>query len=205
MAGQPAWGILGGTFDPIHYGHLVAAECSRHEFGLEKVIFIPSARPPHKELEGVLTADHRLRMVELAIKDNSGFAISTLEMERSGTSFTVDTIQYLVDHFPGVIFYFIMGMDSLLLMDTWHNYRKLAILCRFIIVTRPGYRLDRTEPRLAKLPEQFWDQAHLLEIPGMDISSTDIRERIAAGRPIGYLVPGTVEAYIREHGLYLPE
>lgn len=199
-----AWGILGGTFDPIHNGHLLAAECSRHEFGLDKVIFIPSARPPHKELDGVLTADHRLRMVEQAIKGNAGFALSTLEMERSGPSFTVDTIEYFRYGFPGVDLYFIMGMDSLLLMDTWRDYRKLATLCHFIIVTRPGYRLDRSNPRLATLPGQLWDHAHLLEIPGMDISSTDIRCRIATGRPVRYLVPEPVEAYIRQHGLYLP-
>lgn len=197
-----ALGLMGGTFDPVHYGHLIAAENSRYEFGLDRVIFIPSARPPHKEEESVLDSQRRLQMVKLAIASNPLFEISTLEQERQGPSYTIDTVEYFRSRFPDTDVFFIMGMDSLLLFDTWRDYERLAGLCRFIVVTRPGYVMDAGNPALAHLPSILWENLSLLEIPGMDISSSDIRRRVRLGLPIKYMVPAAVEDYIKEHRLY---
>ncbi|NLT20379.1 MAG: nicotinate-nucleotide adenylyltransferase [Syntrophomonadaceae bacterium] len=194
--------ILGGTFDPIHYGHLVAAEMARYQFQLDRVIFMPAARPPHKEINSVLSRDHRYQMVCLAIKDNPAFTISDLEMQRSGNSYTVDTMDYFISQQPQDTFYFIMGMDSLLSMHSWKDIGRLSTLCQFIVVTRPNYVLDRNIPSLQQLPLQLWDNLHIMAIPGMDISSTDIRQRVREGQPIKYLLPDQVEQYIDDHGLY---
>lgn len=196
-------GIMGGTFDPVHYGHLIAAEYARHEFKLEQVIFMPAARPPHKEIEQVLESNHRYEMVKRAIDGNPAFTISDLEMKRTGNSYTIDTIRYYLKDYPGTAVFFIMGADSLLTMDTWKNYQTLAGLCQFIVVTRPGYVIDENEPVLKKLPATLWENVHFLPIPGLDISSSDIRERVTTGRPIKYLLPLEVEQYIRQKGLYL--
>lgn len=194
--------ILGGTFDPIHYGHLVAAEIACYQFQLDRVIFMPAARPPHKEVNAVLSRDHRYQMVCLAIEDNLAFTISDLEMQRPGNSYTVDTMDYFISQQPQDTFYFIMGMDSLLSMHSWKDVERLSCLCRFIVVTRPDYVFDRDIPSLQQLPRQLWDNLHIMAIPGMDISSTDIRQRVRAGQPIKYLLPSRVEQYIYEHGLY---
>lgn len=195
-------GIMGGTFDPIHYGHLIAAEYARHEFNLEQVIFMPAARPPHKEIEQVLDSNHRYAMVNRAITGNPSFAISDLEMKRRGNSYTIDTIRHFLEQYPGTAIYFIMGADSLLTIDTWKDYKTLAQLCHFIVVTRPGYVINDNEPVFKKLPAVVWDHIHFLPIPGLDISSSDIRERVITGRPIKYLLPLDVEQYIVETGLY---
>jgi nicotinate-nucleotide adenylyltransferase len=195
-------GIMGGTFDPVHYGHLIAAEYARHEFKLEQVVFIPAARPPHKEIEQVLDSNDRYEMVRRAIKGNPAFAISDLEMKRTGKSYTIDTIRYFLQKYPEKALFFIMGADSLLTMATWKEYRTLARLCQFVVVTRPGYVIDQSEPVLKQLPSVLWKNVHLLPIPALDISSSDIRERVAAGRPIKYLLPADVEQYIVETGLY---
>jgi len=200
-----ALGLMGGTFDPVHFGHLIAAENSRSEFGLDRVIFIPAAHPPHKEQESVLQTGHRLQMVKLAISSNPYFEISTLEQERQGPSYTVDTVEYFRSRFPDIQIFFIMGMDSLLMFDTWQDYGRLAGLCRFIVVTRPGYVMDTSQPSLANLPQQLRENLSLLEIPGMDISSSDIRRRVRMGLPIKYMLPSAVEGYIMEQGLYREE
>jgi len=195
-------GILGGTFDPVHYGHLIAAEYARHEYKLEKVIFMPAARPPHKELTEVLDSNHRYEMVKRAIAGNPAFVLSNLEMKRTGNSYTIDTIRYLISEYPETAIFFIMGADSLLTMMTWKDYQTLAQLCQFVVVTRPGYVIQKDDPVLEQLPSELWDNVHFLPIPGLDISSSDIRQRVAAGRPIKYLLPSDVEEYIMETGLY---
>ena len=195
-------GIMGGTFDPVHYGHLIAAEFARHEFKLDRVIFMPAARPPHKEINDVLNSEHRYKMVKLAIQANPFFKISDLEMKRTGKSYTIDTIRYFLEHYPGSDIYFIMGADSLLMMDTWKDYRELSGLCRFVVVTRPGYVIERSDPALKNLPPILWERMEFLPIPGLDISSTDIRHRVAENRSIKYLLPLEVEQYILDQGLY---
>ncbi|WP_369397240.1 nicotinate-nucleotide adenylyltransferase [Syntrophomonas palmitatica] len=195
-------GIFGGTFDPIHYGHLIAAECARQEFGLERVIFLPAARPPHKNENNILDAGHRLHMVHLAIVGNPAFNLSTLEIERQGPSYTIDSIEYFRSRFPRTEIYFIMGMDSLLIFGSWKEYQRLAGLCRFIVCTRPGYVMDKNNPSLADLPDVLWDNLRALQIPGLDISSSDIRQRVRHGAAIKYLLPSAVEEYIHREGLY---
>ncbi|MEN6348549.1 MAG: nicotinate-nucleotide adenylyltransferase [Syntrophomonas sp.] len=195
-------GILGGTFDPIHYGHLIAAEYARYEFKLDKVLVLPAAIPPHKDLRQVLDARYRYRMAELAVKNNPTLEISALEMERNGYSYTVDTVDYYRRRYPGQEIYFITGADSLYYMDTWKDIERLAGLCSFIVVTRPGYNVDREEKDLSDLPTALWDKMKQLQIPGLDISSSDIRRRISEGKPVKYLLPPEVEEYIRAEGLY---
>lgn len=202
MANNKALGILGGTFDPIHYGHLVAAEYAAYGFHLDRVIFVPAAQPPHKDAQGVLSAEHRLAMVKLAIADNPAFELSSLEIDRSGVSYTVDTIETLSQTYPDTDIYFIMGMDSIYILDTWKDIERLVAMCRFIVVTRPAYQLDRSEPALQKVPETFWNQADFLEVPAVDISSTNLRCRVRQGQPIRYLLPPAVEQYIYNNSLY---
>lgn len=202
MTSRKALGILGGTFDPVHYGHLVAAQYAAYGFHLDRVIFMPAAQPPHKNADGVLEARHRVAMVDLAIADNPAFEMSTLEVDRSGVSYTIDTIDTLQQTYPWAEIYFIMGMDSIYILDTWKDVEHLVKMCRFIVVTRPAYELNRSDPALQGVPQEFWNQADFLEIPAMDISSTDLRHRVQQGKPIRYLLPPAVEKYIYDHSLY---
>jgi len=199
---RKAIGILGGTFDPVHYGHLVAAQYAAYGFNLDRVIFMPAAHPPHKNAADVLEAKHRLAMLQLAIADNPVFEMSTLEIDRSGVSYTIDTIESMRRAYTDADLFFIMGMDSLYILDTWKDVQRLVTLCRFIVVTRPNYHLDRNDPALQGVPEEFWPQADFLEIPAVDISSSDLRSRVQQGKPIRYLLPPAVEKYIYDHSLY---
>lgn len=195
-------GIIGGTFDPVHFGHLIAAECARAEFGLDRVIFIPAKIPPHKDTRGILDEDKRYHMVDLAVRNNPAFEVSDLELKRGGVSYTIDTIEHYQKAYPGGSIYFIMGLDSLFILDTWKDIECLANMCRFIIVTRPGYNIHDEEKLWDRLPNVFWRQANFIPIPGLDISSSDIRERISQGKPIRYMLPEMVERYIRDNHLY---
>lgn len=197
--------VLGGTFDPVHYGHLIAAEHARAEVGIDKVIFIPAGAPPHKNVLGVTEGEHRCRMLELAIADNPAFETSPLEVRRPGFSYSIDTMRSLQSVFPDSVIYFIMGADALLTIDTWKDYLQLAALCRFIVVTRPGFVIQRKHPVLAALPEGWWQNMKQVEIPALDISSTDIRSRVARGKTIKYLLPSQVEQYILQNNLYQGE
>ncbi|MGI5921455.1 MAG: nicotinate-nucleotide adenylyltransferase [Syntrophomonadaceae bacterium] len=203
MQAVKSLGILGGTFDPIHYGHLTAAECARYEFHLDKVLFIPSARPPHKDRDLVSDCTHRYTMLSKAIADNPVFAISPLEIQREGLSYTVDTVEYFLRKYPETKIYFILGIDALLLMDTWKEAERLAGLCEFIAVSRPGYQINSNDPQLKKLPAALWDNLHIMEIPGNTVSSSDLRKRVFNGKPIKYLLPPAVEEYIYAQGLYI--
>lgn len=195
-------GIIGGTFNPIHYGHLIAAECARVEFKLEQVIFIPARIPPHKEDWDILDQAERYRMVEMAVGSNPAFQVSDLEMKRAGVSYTVDTVEHFCRCYPASQIFFIMGLDSLFILDTWKDIERLSQLCRFIIVTRPGYNINEEVQIRERLPADFWSQADFLEIPGLDISSSDIRMRVAKGKPIRYMLPEAVESYIRQNHFY---
>lgn len=205
MASTKARGIFGGTFDPVHYGHLLAAQWAGEVFGLDEIIFIPAARPPHKDPDSVINGQHRMRMVELAIKDNPAFSVSALELERSGYSYTVDTIRHFLQADPQLNIRFILGVDALQLIHTWKEVEQLITLCRFIVVTRPGYELDRADPVFATVPAELWDRIDLLAIPGLEISSSEIRKRIAAGRSVRYLLPPEVAEYIKKNELYRNE
>ena len=193
-------GVLGGTFDPIHLAHLVAAEEVRVRIALERVLFVPAGLPPHKLHMNVTPTEHRLKMVELAIASNPHFAISKVDIDRSGPSYTVDTIELLRDEWGGGEIYFIMGSDSLLDILTWHNPQRLIRLCRFAVVSRPGYHVDLDE--LDDLLPGVASRVQMLNAPELAISSTDIQRRVREGLSIKYQVPEAVEDYIYQHKLY---
>ncbi len=194
-------GILGGTFDPIHHGHLVAAQEVQHQLALDQVLFVPAGTPPHKPPQPISPIHHRLRMVELAIAGKPHFALSRLDADRPGPCYTVDTLQLLRREWgPGPLFVFIIGADSLADLLTWHQPQRLIELCELAAVTRPGVEVDL--PRLAEHLPGITARLHLVQMPLLEISSSDLRARVRAGRPISYLVPPTVEAYILEQGLY---
>lgn len=197
-------GILGGTFDPIHLGHLVAAEEVRCALNLDRVLFVPAGQPPHKKSSGVSAAIHRVRMVELAIASNAYFELSIVEVDRPGRSYTVETLDILHRQLgPSAELHFIAGMDSLLELMTWREPNRLIGLCRLAVVNRPPYPgvdlqlLDRQLPGISR-------RVDLVRMPGIYISSSELQKRVADGLPIRYLVPDTVERYLREAGLYLP-
>ncbi|MEQ8235323.1 MAG: nicotinate-nucleotide adenylyltransferase [Syntrophomonadaceae bacterium] len=204
MAKIKKMGIMGGTFDPLHYGHLLAAEWARELCQLDRVAFVPAARPPHKQLDAVLDGQHRFAMVKLGIRGNRYFTASAVELERQGLSYTVETVTAYLEMYPGAEIYFILGMDALLLTSTWKDVDHLAGLCQFIVATRPGYAIDRNAADFMGVPESLWEKIRFITIPGMNISSSGIRARVAEGKTIKYLLPGPVEKYINEHRLYLP-
>ncbi|MBE3586180.1 nicotinate-nucleotide adenylyltransferase [Desulfofundulus thermocisternus] len=195
-------GIMGGTFDPIHYGHLVAAEGARHAFQLEKVIFIPAGRPPHKTGRKITDAHHRWIMTELAVASNPYFDTSTIEVDRPGYSYTIDTVREMRGLYPGAEIFFITGADAVLEILSWKNVNELLEMCWFVAATRPGYPLGNLKRRLAGINPEHVKRIIPMEVPALAISSTEIRARVREGRPIKYLLPEPVEAYILNRGLY---
>ncbi len=194
-------GVLGGTFDPIHNGHLVAAEEIRAQLRLDRVVFVPAGLPPHKLTDDVSSVDHRLAMVKLAVAGNPCFTVSHVDIDRFGPCYTVDTIELLWDEWGfEVELYFIMGSDSLADVLTWHKPERLIRLCRLAVVERPGYRVDMEE--LERLLPGIASRIHFINSPQLDISSTDIQRRVREGLPIKYQTPDAVEEYIYEHELY---
>lgn len=193
-------GILGGTFDPVHIGHLIIAEESRYRLDLEKVVFVPAGTPPHKPDEPVSEKEHRYRMTVLATEDNPAFEVSRVEIEREGPSYTVDTLGELRKLYGlDAELFLIMGADSLLEILTWHRPEEIVKRCRIVAAGRPGYDLTQAEQALSK---EFMERVIFLEVPDIDISSTELRSRAAAGIPIKYLVPRAVEGYIKNNNLY---
>lgn len=197
-------GIMGGTFDPIHQGHLVTAEAARSEFNLEKVIFVPSGQPPHKKGIDISAKEHRYLMTVLATAANPFFEVSRTEIERKGESYTIDTVKYIKERMlQGGELFFITGADAILEIVTWKDMDELLELVTFIAATRPGYNLNQLKTRLSKkLPTRFLEKIIPLEVPAMAISSTDIRNRRGQNRTIKYLLPEAVENFIRKNNLY---
>ena len=195
-------GIMGGTFDPIHNAHLMIAEAVREAFGLDRVLFIPAAHPPHKRGHKLAPAYHRLMMVQLAVSSNLWFHVSRQELERSGPSYSLLTLQELhAQYGEETEFYFITGSDTINELHTWYHTDELLQSCHFVGTTRPGVPADTTEleRRFGQLAR---DKIHELVVPRLEISSTDIRQRLQMGRSIRYLVPQAVEDYIIKEGLY---
>ena len=194
-------GVIGGTFDPVHYGHLAAAEEARITLNLERVLFVVANVPPHKLDEEVTPVEHRLAMVRLAINSNPHFAISRVDVDRPGPSYTVDTVSILQEQWgQETEIYFIMGLDSLMELPTWHQPERLIQLCRLVVVRRPGFELDMAQLE-ASLPG-ISSRVEILDMPEMDISSSDLQERVREGLSIRYQVPPEVERYINDHELY---
>ena len=202
-AGPLNIGLMGGTFDPIHMGHLVTAEEARQQFSLDYVIFIPAGLPPHKEKEQVSPAEHRCLMTTLAVMSNPSFVVSRLEVDKDEPSYTIDTVRYFASSSaPGTNLFFITGADAIMEILTWKDYSDLIRLCTFIAVSRPEYPLERLGEITGNLSMELRTKIHLLEIPALAISSTFIRKRTALGKTIKYLTPEPVEQYIKKHGLY---
>lgn len=189
-------GIFGGTFDPIHAGHLIIAEDVREKFSLEKLIFVPAGAPPHKDDTSIISARRRHSMISLAIDSNPYFEVSDAEMDRPGRSYTVDTLQTFRTVYPEPVkLLFIMGLDQALEIPTWKEPERLFSLADILVVSRPGYDLG-------KLGEGLRGRVQLLQGRSIEISSTEIRRKVRAGESIRYLVPAEVEAYIYDNGLY---
>jgi len=211
-------GLYGGTFDPIHCGHLRAAAEVRRRTGLDRILFIPSFIPPHKDAGGAAPAADRLRMVELACRRRAGFEVSPVEVEARGKSYSILTLRKIKTLQPRARLFFIVGIDAFLEIGTWHQYEKVLAECRFLVTGRPGFDLDRaagvlggrlsgvTGPLAAAggldgaLPPRF--RVTLVPIRALDVSSTVVRDRVRRGASLEGLVPPAVAAYIHDHQLY---
>lgn len=185
---------MGGTFDPVHHGHLVAASEVQSRFGLDEVIFVPTGRPWQKADDDVSPPEHRYLMTVIATASNPRFTVSRVDIDRDGPTYTIDTLRDLRAAFPDDELHFITGADALANILSWKDAEELFDLAHFIGVTRPGHVLSDKG-----LPE---DRVTLMEVPAMAISSTDCRERVSTGEPVWYLVPDGVVQYINKHGLY---
>ncbi len=190
-------GVMGGTFDPIHHGHLVAASEVADRFGLDEVVFVPTGQPWQKGDRPVSRAEDRYLMTVVATASNPSFSVSRVDIDRGGPTFTVDTLRDLHRELPDADLFFITGADALGAILTWRDVEELFALAHFIGVTRPGYELEDDH-----LPD---GAVTLVEVPAMAISSTDCRRRVAEGHPVWYLVPDGVVQYIAKRGLYRSE
>lgn len=194
-------GLMGGSFDPIHNGHLVLAEQVRTRFQMDKVIFIPSGKPPHKE--NLASKDHRYNMTKLAIEDNEFFELSTIELDQDHKTYTIDTVRRLRQEFgKDTEVYFITGADMILDLPTWKNFEELVSLCKFIGSTRPGVEDTTLSTQIDALVRDYKADITITQVPALAISSTDIRRRIKYNLSIRYLLPKATEDYIYKHKLY---
>ncbi len=193
-------GIMGGTFDPIHYGHLRAADDACAAFELSEVIFVPTGQPPHKSGQVVSSASQRYIMTVLATIDCPYFSVSRIEIDRTGKSYTIDTLKSLrvMPQYEDTEFYFITGLDAVLDIVSWKNPQEVTELCKFVAVSRYGY----THKRMEELPEELRMKIIPLEIPLLAISSTELRDRVRRNWSIRFLVPPNVDDFIRKNGLY---
>lgn len=192
---RPRLGIMGGTFDPIHHGHLVAASEVQAMFDLDEVVFVPTGQPWQKAGRQVSPAEHRYLMTVIATASNPRFWVSRVDIDRGGTTYTLDTLRDLSSQFPDRDLYFITGADALEQILSWKDVDELFKLAHFVGVTRPGYTLSD-----AHLPA---DTVSLVEVPALAISSSDCRKRVTCGQPVWYLVPDGVVQYIAKHRLYV--
>ncbi|TCS83784.1 nicotinate-nucleotide adenylyltransferase [Tepidibacillus fermentans] len=191
-------GILGGTFDPLHIVHFIMADQSLFYGGLDEIWFMPAYIPPHKQSRSITSADQRIEMVKRAIQNEPQYRLCTIELERNGPSYTLETIKELQSRYPDISFSFIIGGDMIQYLPKWYGIEELLSLIQFIGLPRPGYSLvPRTERE-----KQIIDQVKIIPMPQLEISSTLIRHWVKEGRPLRYLVPVAVEQYIKENHLY---
>jgi nicotinate-nucleotide adenylyltransferase len=209
-------GVLGGTFDPLHVGHLRAAEVVRDALSLDEVLFVPANEPPHKPGTRLTETRHRLQMVERALEGEHWFRVSRVEVEREGPSYTIDTLAELGGRFPDSRFFFVTGTDAFVEIRTWRRWRELLSGYSFVVHERPGFPIDEAravvpgelEARVVDSegepePDSGGAGIFFVQRPMLQVSSTEIRRSVRAGRSIRFLVPDAVEAYIRENRLYL--
>lgn len=198
-------GLIGGTFNPIHLGHLIISEYIREAFELDQVIFIPSGNPPHKLIKEIISTEHRKRMVEIATESNPNFLVSSIEINRVGKSYTVDTIRELKSLYPDDQLYFIIGADSLFELTSWKDFKILANITTFLLCERPGLDEEEIYNKISDLKNEYNTNIMYIKVPLVDISSTSIRERVKSHQSFKYLVTEGVEDYIKRNNLYLPE
>lgn len=197
-------GIMGGTFDPIHHGHLVAGSEVAALFNLDRVIFVPTGQPWQKKHKHVSPAEDRYLMTVIATAANPRFEVSRVDIERHGDTYTVDTLSDMKRLYPHAELFFITGADALEKIVTWRDWEAMFDLAHFIGVTRPGYQLARVASEKGPLQREInAGRLSLVDIPAMAISSTDVRERAQAGQPVWYLVPDGVVQYITKHSMYV--
>jgi nicotinate-nucleotide adenylyltransferase len=197
-------GIIGGSFDPPHVGHLIIAQDAADHLGLSEVVFIPAAVPPHKQHVQQAAAEHRLNMLQLAVEPDVRFSVSDIEIQRGGLSFSVDTVKAMRAIHHDADLFLIVGSDTLVELHTWHRIEELLQMCSVAAILRPGIDSLEVISRRIQVSEPYRTELmdHVIEAHRIGISSTEIRRRIADGEGIGYLVPPAVETYIYEHGLY---
>lgn len=194
-------GILGGTFDPIHYAHLATVEFIRGKYNLDKVIFIPSGNPPHK-FWNITDKQDRFEMVVLATINNENFVVSDMEIKKDGKTYTIDTLRELKRTYPTCELFFITGADAICDIEAWKDVAENFKLATFIAATRPGISLLRAQDYIEKLEKKYNAKIINVYVPSLDISSTYIRDQLNLGKSVRYLIPDNVETYIKEKGLY---
>lgn len=202
-AGRKKVGILGGTFDPIHTGHLILAETACEAFSLDYVLIMPNGNPPHKPGQVNASMEQRTRMAELAASDNDHFRVSDFEKTPQDYHYTYETLEFLTQEHPDTDYYFILGADSLVHFHTWKEPERICKCCRILAATRDRMETSVLKKHMERLELEMGACIEPLETPNIDISSNMLRERVRKGRSIRYYVPDAVEAYIREQGLYL--
>jgi len=195
-------GIMGGTFDPVHNGHLIIAEMALENFELDEILFVPSGIPWLKDVSKVLNKKTRVSLTGIAIEDNPNFALSTIEIDREGNSYSYETVEELKKSNPDTDYYFIMGADSLFDVEIWKNPEILMKNCTLLVAVRDDYDQQQMRDRVNYLVHKYQAKIELLATPRVDISSTMIRERIAAGKCVRYMLPDPVIEYIKKMQLY---
>lgn len=199
--GQRRIGVMGGTFDPIHHGHLVAASEVAARFHLDRVIFVPTGQPWQKDAQNVSPAEHRYLMTVIATASNPQFSVSRVDLDRAGPTYTIDTLRDLHAMYPREQLFFITGVDALAAIMTWKDAPEIFQLAHFVGATRPGYHFDELD-----IPGEIPDgSVTILEVPALAISSTTCRARVQSRQPVWYLVPDGVVQYIAKHRLYSPD
>jgi nicotinate-nucleotide adenylyltransferase len=188
-------GVMGGTFDPVHVGHLVAASEVQHALELDRVLFVPAGEPWQKD--AYTAAEDRFLMVTLATDGHPGFSVSRMELDRRGPTYTADTLETLKEFYGDVELFFIAGADAVQGLPTWIGFERLKPLADVVVVTRPGFEKSSMKTTAE------WPLLHFVDTPEIGISSTEIRDRVRSGRPIDFLVPDDVAGYIRDQGLYV--
>ena len=197
-------GILGGTFDPIHTGHLILAEAAYESFSLDYVLIMPNGNPPHKAGQVNVSMAMRTRMAELAVSDNPHLCVSDFEKTPQDYHYTYETLEFLKKEHPDTDYYFILGADSLVHFHTWMEPRRICEACSILAATRDHMESEELTARIRELSRVFGAHIYPMETPNIDISSNMIRERVRTGRSIRYYVPEAVEEYIYKKGLYCP-
>ncbi len=195
-------GILGGTFNPVHMVHMILAENAYRDFSLDEIILLPSGSPPHKAGRNIAPAADRLNMLKIAARDIPYFRVSDLEIRRQGYSYTADTLDKLRVDQPDTDFYFIMGGDSLFQLESWHEPERVMRDCTILAAVRNNVKADAFIARASYLREKYGAHIRLMDLPDIELSSSEIRDRCGRGRSVRFMVPAGVEDYIREKGLY---